>query len=74
MEVLLAAVGAVDDDAPHPATLQQGLVDRQVREVGDHLVALGVAHRLGLLGRRSVEGQRRVVRVAGERVWRQCVR
>ena len=74
VEVLLTAVAAVDDDAAHAAPLQQGLVDREVSDVGHDLVALGVAQRLRLLGRVAVERQRGIRRIAGERVRRQGIR
>jgi len=62
------------DDSAHPAGLQQGLVDGEIGQVGHDLVALGLAHLLGLLLCGGVEGQRRIVGIAGEGVWRQCVR
>ncbi|OLS97656.1 hypothetical protein BJF90_42425 [Pseudonocardia sp. CNS-004] len=68
VEVLLAAVAAVDDDATHAPRLQESLVDREVGEVGHHFVALGVAQRVLLDRLRAVERQRGVVRISGERV------
>jgi hypothetical protein len=68
VEVLLAAVAAVDDDAANATSLEECLVDGEICEVGHHFVALGLAQRLLLDGFRAVERQRGVVRISGERV------
>jgi hypothetical protein len=68
VEVLFAAVAAVDDDATHPASLEECLVDGEIGEVRHNLVALGLAQRLLLDGLRAIERQRGVVRISGERV------
>jgi hypothetical protein len=49
------------------------LVDRQVGEVGHHLVALLVGQRVLLLGLPAVQRQRGVLRIPGERVRRKGV-
>ncbi len=68
VEVLFAAVAAVDDDAAHATRLEECLVDGEIGEVGHDFVALGLAQRLLLDGLRAVERQRGVVRISGERV------
>jgi hypothetical protein len=74
VEVLLAAVAAVDDDAAHATGLQQSLVDGEVGEIGHHLVALGLAQPVLLAALRTVEGEGGIMRVTGERVRRQGIR
>ena len=44
--VRFVALAAVDDDPADPAGLEEGLVDGQIREIGQQLGAFGVADRL----------------------------
>ena len=71
--VLLAAVTTIDDDAPHAARLQQRLVDSEISEIGDDLVTLVEAQRIGIARLGGVDRQRGVVRIPGERVRRQRI-
>ncbi len=74
VEVLVAAVAAVDYDAAHPATLQQRLVHGEVGQVGQDLVAVAVGQLLCVVRLRGVQRQRGIVRIPGEGVRWQGVR